>query len=71
MGCFNFKRYGPYRPLVINQRPYDPFLDDGKSEWRFVGGEFLGDRIRFDFLDIYAEGAVSSITSIPIYPDDY
>ena len=47
------------------------FLDDGKSGWRFVGEEFLGDRIRFDFLDIYAEGAVSSITGIPIHPDDY
>jgi len=47
------------------------FLDDGKSGWRFVGEEFLGDRIRFDFLDIYAEGAVSSITGAPIHPDDY
>jgi len=47
------------------------FLDDGKSEWRFVGEEFLGDRIRFDFLDIYAEGSVSSITGVPIHPDDY
>lgn len=47
------------------------FLDDGKSEWRFVGEEFLGDRIRFDFLEIYAEGSVSSITGVPIHPDDY
>ena len=47
------------------------FLDDGKSEWRFVGEEFLGDRIKFDFLDIYAEGSVSSITGVPIHPDDY
>jgi len=47
------------------------FLDDGKGEWRFVGEEFIGDRIRFDFLDIYAEGSVSSITGIPIHPDDY
>ena len=47
------------------------FLGDGKNEWRFVGEEFLGDRIRFDFLDIYAEGSVSSITGIPIHPDDY
>ena len=35
------------------------------------GGEFLGDRIKFDFLDIYAEGSVSSITGVPIHPDDY
>jgi hypothetical protein len=47
------------------------FLDDGKGEWRFVGEEFLGDRIRFDFLDIYAEGSVSLITGVPIHPDDY
>ena len=47
------------------------FLDDGKSEWRFVGEEFLGDRIKFDFLDIYADGSVSSITGVPIHPDDY
>lgn len=47
------------------------FLDDGKTEWRFVGEEFLGDRIRFDFVDIYAEGSVSSITGVPIHPDDY
>ena len=47
------------------------FLDDGKSEWRFVGEEFLGDRIRFDFLDIYSEGSVSSITGVPIHPNDY
>ena len=47
------------------------FLDDGKNEWRFVGEEFLGDRIKFDFLDIYVEGSVSSITGVPIHPDDY
>ena len=47
------------------------FLDDGKSEWRLVGEEFLGDRIRFDFLDIYSEGSVSSITGVPTHPDDY
>lgn len=47
------------------------FLADGKSQWRFVGEEFLGDRIRFDALDIYAEGAVSSITGVPIHSDNY
>jgi hypothetical protein len=47
------------------------FLDDGKSEWRLVGEEFLGDRIRFDFLEIYAEGSVSSITGVPIHTNDY
>ena len=48
------------------------FLDNGKGEWRVVGEEFLGDRVRFDFLDIYAEGSSSSITpGVPIHPDDY
>ena len=32
---------------------------------------FLGDRIRFDFVDIYAEGSVSRLTGVPIHPDDY
>jgi hypothetical protein len=47
------------------------FLDDGKGGWRFVGEDFLGDRIKFDFLDIYAEGSVSSITGVSIHPNDY
>ena len=47
------------------------FLDDPKSQWRFVGEEFLGDRIKFDFLQIYAEGSASSITGVPIHPLDY
>lgn len=47
------------------------FLDDGAGGWHFVGEEFLGDRIRFDFLDIYAEGSVSPNTDVPIHPDDY
>lgn len=32
---------------------------------------FLGDRIRFDFVDIYGEGSVSRLTGVPIHPDDY
>ena len=47
------------------------FLGDGAGGWHFVGEEFLGDRIRFDFLDIYAEGSVSANTDVPIHPDDY
>jgi hypothetical protein len=47
------------------------FLDDGNGAWRLVGEEFLGDRVTFDFLDIYAEGSTSSITGIPIHPDDF
>ena len=32
---------------------------------------FLGDRIRFDYVDIYGEGSVSRLTGVPIHPDDY
>jgi len=46
------------------------FLDNGKGEWRLAGEEFLGDRVRFDFLDSYAEGSTSSITGVPIHSDD-
>lgn len=47
------------------------FMTDGKSRWYLVGEEFLGDRIKFDFMDIYGEGSVSSITGVPIHPDDH
>lgn len=47
------------------------FLDDGAGGWQWVGEEFLGDRIKFDFVDIYAEGSVSPNTDVPIHPDDY
>lgn len=47
------------------------FLDDGNGGWQFVGEEFLGDRIKFDFIDIYGEGSVSQLTGVPIHPDDY
>jgi hypothetical protein len=47
------------------------FLDEGDDGWRFVGEDFLGDRINFDFMDIYREGSVSSVTGVPIHPNDY
>ena len=47
------------------------FLDEGDDGWRFVGEGFLGDRIKFDFLDIYREGSVSSLTGVPIHPNDH
>jgi len=47
------------------------FLDEADDGWRFVGEEFLGDRIKFDFLDTYREGSVSSLTGVPIHPDDH
>ncbi len=42
--------------------------EDPGSQARVV---FLGDRIRFDFVDIYGEGSVSRLTGVPIHPDDY
>jgi hypothetical protein len=47
------------------------FLDQGDDGWRLAGEEFLGDRIEFDFMDIYRQGSVSSLTGVSIYPDDY
>ena len=32
---------------------------------------FIGDRIRFDFLDIYGPESVSRLTGVPIHPDDH
>ncbi len=32
---------------------------------------FLGDRIRFDYVDIYEEGSVSRLTGVPIHRDDH
>jgi hypothetical protein len=46
------------------------FVDDGNDGWRFAGEEFLGDRIKFDFMDIYGEGSVVPGTDVPIHPDD-
>lgn len=42
--------------------------DHPKSPARVV---FLGDRIRFDYIDIYEEGSVSRLTGVPIHRDDY
>ena len=47
------------------------FLHDRESHLRLIGEEFLGDRIKFDFVDIYKQGSVSSITGVAIHPDDY
>jgi len=37
--------------------------------WRNPGDS--GDRIRFDYIDIYGEGSVSRLTGVPIHRDDY
>ncbi len=47
------------------------FLDDGQGGWRFAGEEFLGDRIRYDFMSIYGEGSKSQLTGVAIHPDDF
>jgi hypothetical protein len=46
-------------------------LDDGKGGLRLAGEAFLGDRIKFDFMDIYGAGSVSRLSGIPIHPDDH
>ena len=47
------------------------FVDGGDGGWRLVGEEYLGDRIKFDYLKIYAEGTVSPVTGVPIHTDDF
>lgn len=47
------------------------FLADEEGQLTLVGEEFLGDRIKFDFLEIYGEASISPLTGIAIHPDDY
>ena len=47
------------------------FLNDGNEAYRLAGEDFLGDRIKFDFMAIYEEGSVSTLTGFPIHPADY
>jgi hypothetical protein len=47
------------------------FLADEKGQLRLVGEEFLGDRIKFDFVEIYGEASISPLTGIAIHPGDY
>ncbi len=47
------------------------FLNDGNEAYGLAGEDFLGDRIKFDLSQIYQEGSVSSLTGVPIHPDDY
>jgi len=46
-------------------------LSSGAGDWQSAGEEFLGDRIDFDFVTIYAEGSTAPGTDVPIHPDDY
>ena len=47
------------------------FLSDGDGGLNAAQETFLGDRIRFDFMEIYGAGSVSRVTDIAIHPDDY
>jgi hypothetical protein len=63
--------------LVHNSRGSGVFyylnvlLNDGKGGLGLAGEAFLGDRIKFDFMDIYGAGSVSRLTGVPIHPDDH
>ena len=63
--------------LVLNSRGSGVFyylnvlLNDGNGSLGLVGEAFLGDRIKFDFMDIYGAGSVSRLTGVSIHPDDH
>lgn len=46
-------------------------LNDGKGRLALAGEVFLGDRIRFDYMEIYESGSVSRLTGAPIPPKGY
>jgi hypothetical protein len=47
------------------------FLKEDNSGWRFAGEDFLGDRIKFSYTQIYAEGSIAPDSDTPAHPDDY
>ena len=47
------------------------FLAGRDGQLSVVGAEFLGDRIKFDFIQIYGEASISSLTGVSIHRDDY
>ena len=47
------------------------FLYDGQGQWVNAGEAFLGDRIQFEFLDVYEDESVSALTGVAIHPADY
>lgn len=62
--------------LVLNSRGSGVFyylnvlLNDGNGTPGQAREVFLGDRIRFDFMDVYDAESVSRLTGIPIHADD-
>jgi hypothetical protein len=46
-------------------------LGTDAGEWHSAEEVFLGDRIEFDFITIYAEGSTAPHTDVRVHPDDY
>jgi hypothetical protein len=46
-------------------------LNAGEQAAHSTREEFIGDRIKFDYMDIYGPGSVSRLTGVPIHPDDH
>ena len=63
--------------LVLDSRGSGAFyylnvlLNDGNGTLGQAREVFLGDRIKFDFMDIYGAESVSRLTGVPIHPEDY
>lgn len=63
--------------LVLNSRGSGVFyylnvlLNNGNGGLELAGEAFIGDRIKFDFMDIYGPGSVSRLTGVAIHPDDH
>jgi len=63
--------------LVLDSRGSGVFyylnvlLNDGNGTLGQAREEFIGDRIKFDFMDIYGAESVSRLTGVPIHPDDH
>jgi len=63
--------------LVLDSRGSGVFyylnvlLNDGNGTLGQAREAFLGDRIKFDLMDIYGDESVSQLTGVPIHPDDY
>ena len=47
------------------------FLSDDSGGLRLAGEEFLGDRIKLDFMELYRAGSISTVTGVSRHPDDY
>ena len=63
--------------LVLNSRGSGTFyyinvkLGDADGGWILVGDDFLGDRIRIEFMEIYGQGSISPVTGLSIPEEDW